>query len=228
MGVKNWSRDDTLLEEITGLDDVKGWVNKNVDEAVVRLDDDVYLAEHFPNLELAKMYIGPRRGRVLFRDTSKQRIDQRIVGHLREFPEGLDSESIRREELDSPQDLWEWAHVFGAEYIGTEKIGNRKESGGNVALFSGSSRRGKGAYVAMASEDGPRGRDYISVGYKSDGYYTVQYPGRHRSHKNAIELENPDVEFRDDGEIVATDGNRTIRIQPTEKGIREEAWKDVL
>lgn len=228
MPIKNWSRADALAEEVTDESgDIKGWYNETVDELVIRLRDNTYSVEHFSRPEYAKRSVRGRRGRVLFRDSAKRRTDKRVAELLRQHPDGIDVEEVRRAELDAPRDLWEWAHAFGAAYMGTEKIGNRKDSDGDVAIFSGSPRRGEGAYIGLASVHGPDGESYISVGYQSDGYYTVRTEGVRNSRRNAIEIERPKLSFYATGEIVATnDKDQMIRIKPTDKGQTEEAWKE--
>lgn len=230
MRITNWERDDDLAEEIIGQEDAKGWYNEEVDEAVVRASDDgLYVAYRYNRPEHSARAHRRRVGHVLFRDSAKGRIDSRISEQLRNYPEGIDSEEVRRSELDAPQALDEWAHTFGAANSITEKIGNCKQSGGEVAIFDGSSRRGEGAYVALAYEDGPRGKDYVSVGTEMNGYYRVELSGMSRPRRGAIEILDPEgVDFFGNGEIIVTgsDDNQ-IKIIPTDKGRETEAWKDV-
>lgn len=230
MRITNWERNDELAEDLIGQSDVKGWYNEEADEAVVRGSDGVYVAYWYARPSLSSNRVGGRKGRVLFRDSSKSRLDSRIADQLRKNTEEIDYESVRREELDSPQALDEWAHAFGAQNMITEKIGNCKQSGGEVAIFEGSSRRGEGAYVALAYEDGPRGKDYVSVGREMNGYYRVELSGMSRPRRGAIEIIDPEgVDFFGNGEIVVSGRNGSkIKIIPTDKGRETEAWKDVF
>lgn len=230
MKLTNWVRDDTLAEEIIDRENVKGWYNETADEAVVRSSDNgVYTARWYTRPERSRNSYQSQNGRILFRDSVKRSIDSRIVDILRTYSDGLDWEGIRRSEIDSPQALDEWAHTFGAKNSITEKIGNCKDSGGEVAIFEGSSRRGRGAYVAVAYESGPRGKDYFSVGTEMNGFYDVELSGVSNPRRGAIEIIDPsNIEFMSDGEIVVTgDNGKEIRVIPTEKGQRTEAWKDV-
>lgn len=230
MKLTNWVRDDTLAEGIIDREDVRGWYNETADEAVVRTSDDgLYTARWYTRPERSRNSFQSAVGRILFRDSVKSSIDSRLVDVLRNYPEGLDWEEVRRSEIDAPQALDEWAHAFGAEDTIGEKIGNCKESGGEVAIFEGSSRRGRGAYVSVAYEDGPRGKDYFSVGTEMNGFYDVELSGVSNPRRGAIEIIDPsNIEFTSDGEIVVTgDNEKEIRVIPTEKGQRTEAWKDM-
>jgi hypothetical protein len=112
MRITNWSRNDTLAEEIINQEDVKGWYNEGADEAVVRASDEknMYVAYFYNTPESSSRVSLKRTGRVLFRDSSKSRTDSRIAEQLRNYPEGVDVEEIRRDEIDSPRNLSEsWA-----------------------------------------------------------------------------------------------------------------------
>lgn len=231
MRVKNWKRDDELARGITGGTNVKGWYNDEAEEAVVRirrLRGQDYLVEYFPRPHYSRDSYLDRDGRILFRDSAKQRVDSRIINQLRNYPDGIDTEAVRREELETPTNLWEWAHVFGAAFFGTEKVGNRDESSGDVAIFDGHWRNGEGAYIALATETGSYGKEYISIGTQPNGYYEVSLSGKSPVQDKALELNNPSIEFREDGVIVASTNGVKAFIEPTTKGKEEEAWKEVL
>lgn len=230
MPIANWGRNDELAEKIIDQEDVKGWYNEEADEAVVRASDGIYVAYWYPRPEYSSRRMGGRKGRVLFRDSAKQRIDSRIAEQLRKYPAGVDNEEVRRSQLDVPKDLEDWAHAYGAAYTITEKIGNCKQSGGDVAIFEGSSRRGEGAYVALAYEDGPRGKDYVSVGRESNGFYNVNLSGMSRPSRGAIEIMEPkSVDFFGNGKIhVIGSDDKRMSIVPTTKGTDTEAWKDMF
>lgn len=231
MRITNWERNDELAEEIIDQEDVKGWYNEEADEAIVRASDNsMYVVYRYNRPDHSARARRRRVGQVLFRDSSKNRIDSRISEQLREYPEGVNSEAVRRSEIDAPQALDEWAHAFGAANAITEKIGNCKQSGGEVAIFDGSSRRGEGAYVALAYEDGPRGKDYVSVGTEMNGYYRVELSGMSRPRRGAIEILDPEgVDFFGNGEIIVTGSeDKQIKIIPTDKGQETKAWKDVF
>jgi hypothetical protein len=192
----------------------RGWVNTETEEVVIRrplLADECEQLKYgaYWYLDVSeKTGLGTNRC-LLLRGSTPASVDKRIKKYLTaaETPvdpdrldRALNPTQIRREQINHVTCLRDWAHLTGAKYHMTEKVGNRKRSSGQVALFQGSSRRGKGAYVAVASENGPRGRPFISIGYQSGDFYTTDVSLGHRS---AYEIGNPTIEF--DGEqIIAT------------------------
>jgi hypothetical protein len=204
-------------------DDARGWVNDETGEVVIRqplIGDDEGLPAFgaYFYLDVSKSTgLGTNRS-LLFRDDEAEQVDERVVGWLEDvetpadperFDTAIDPVEVRREELSHVASLEDWAHLTGAEYYLSEKIGMRKESSGPVAIFSGSSRRGEGAYVALASETGPRGRDFASVGYESDGHYSTDQ----RLSGTPFEVESPSVEFNHDTiHISSPDGSTEITI----------------
>lgn len=229
MRITNWDRNDTLAEEIINQEDVKGWYNEEADEAVVRAsyEKSMYVAYFYINPDRSSRASRKRTGRVLFRDSSKSRIDSRIAEQLRNYPEDIDFKEVRREEMESPRNLSEWAHVYGAANAITEKIGNCKESGGEVAIFDGSVRWGEGAYVAIAEEDGPRGKEYVSIGSETNGFYKVIGANPRRGPVEIMEPEG--IDFFANGEIIITNSEGDqVKVVPTDKGRESEAWRDMF
>lgn len=237
MRITNWSRDDDLAQELTDDDSAKGWYNESADEAVVRAVEENLAYAAYRYTPVKDTYKSPDRlwGSVLFRNTAKTALDSQITEQLKEYPEGVDQEAVQRLLLDNPQDLHEWALVYGAYFTHGEKIGMCKDSGGEVALFAGGSSWGRGAYVAEAYESGVRGQDYVSVGVEQDGYYTVDLTGMSEPRNGAIELMEPySISFDSDGTITVEKethfddvADKKIVITPTEKGCKEKAWDNV-
>lgn len=204
-------------------DDARGWVNSETGEVVIRQpliedDEDLPAFGAYFYLDVSKSTgLGTNRS-LLFRDDKAEQIDDRVVEWLENvetptdpdrFDTAIDPVEIRREELSHVASLEDWAHLTGAEYYLGEKIGTRKESSGPVAIFSGSSRRGEGAYVALASETGPRGRNFASIGYETDGHYSTDQ----RLSRTPFEIESPNVEFDHDTiHISSADGSTEITI----------------
>lgn len=107
--------------------------------------------------------------------------------------------------------------MVGAEYYIGEKIGNRKQSSGEVAFFSGSTRRGKGSYIALASESGPRGREYLSVGQQPNGFYGSDTAVKSNAKRgfgetNAFEMRSPVVSYETDTISVVGESGDTVEI----------------
>jgi hypothetical protein len=95
----------------------------------------------------------------------------------------------------------------------TEKVGNRKRSNGNAAIFGGSSRRGEGAYIAVASVNGPGGQEYASVGVENNGYYTADQRLRSGRGQGAVEINDPKLTFDGDTiHIESPSGDTSITI----------------
>jgi len=188
--------------------DARGWLNTTTEEVIVRqpLREDTDDLPTYGVYHYVKVPKSARRGTnrsLLFRDDSAERADERITSWLQrvttpddpgDFNTAVAPVEVRREELSHVSSLEDWAHLTGARFYISEKIGTRKESSGPVAIFNGSSRRGEGAYVALASEHGPRGRDFASVGYQSGGYYTTDRSLSGRP----FEVESPSVRFEYD------------------------------
>jgi hypothetical protein len=204
-------------------DDARGWVNGETGEVVIRRpllesNEELPAFGAYFYLKVSKATgLGTNRS-LLFRDAKAGKVDKRIVDWLDavntptdpdRFDTAINPVQVRREELSHVASLEDWAHLTGAKYYLGEKIGTRKESGGSVALFDGSSRRGEGAYVALASEAGSRGRDFASVGYETDGHYSTDQPLSGRP----FEVESPSVEFDHDTiHISSPDGSTEITI----------------
>jgi hypothetical protein len=202
--------------------DARGWVNGETGEVVIRRplirdDEDLPAFGAYFYLDVSKSGLGTNRS-LLFRGDDAEQVDDRVVEWLENvetptdpdrFDTAIDPIEIRREELSHVASLEDWAHLTGAEYYLGEKIGTRKESSGPVAIFSGSSRRGEGAYVALASETGPRGRDFASIGYETSGHYSTDQ----RLSRSPFEVESPTVEFDHDTiHISSADGSTEITI----------------
>lgn len=202
MNTEPWVRADSDAQSLTDDANAIGWENEETGEYVARttLDDGEFVVYHYGDTYGSDRLRGVNRS-TLFRSDSAD-VSDRVEPHLAESGEYLDTSAVQQVEIDDPRTLGEWANVNGADYYMTEKIGNRKESGGNVAVFEGSTRRGEGAYVAIASEDGPRGHDYVSVGTKPNGHYRVETEGFSKPNRGAIELEWPTVSFTRDSVIV--------------------------
>lgn len=219
---ENWDSAPVRAEKVAEQpDDARGWVNTETDEVVIRRpltndNDDLPTFGAYFYLKVSKSGLGTNRS-LLFRDDDPKQIDDRILEWLQkadapadpdEFDTALDPVAVRRNELSHVTSLEDWAHLTGADYYLGEKIGRRKESGGPVAIFDGSSRRGEGAYVALAEEHGPRGRGFASVGYQSDGYYTTD----ERLSRTAFEIESPSVEFDHDTIHISSPDGSAITI----------------
>lgn len=203
--------------------DARGWVNGETGEVVIRqplIGDDEGLPAFgaYFYLDVSKSTgVGTNRS-LLFRDGEAEQVDERVVEWLEDvdtpadpgrLDTAIDPVEVRREELSHVASLEDWAHLTGADYYLGEKIGTRKRSSGPIAFFGGSSRRGEGAYVALASENGPRGRQFVSVGYETDGYYTTD---QHLS-RTPFEVESPGVEFDHDTiHISSADGSTEITV----------------
>lgn len=225
--IPNWEPAPDLAKGFGDTEELsRGWTNTVTEEVIVRqpLTDDKHsgLPEigvyHYLGIS-EDYYIGTNR-RLLFRGDDINTLDERVESIIREadtpnnpdsFDTAVDPVKVRRKHLETIANIEDWAHVVGADFYIGEKIGNRKESSGSVAIFEGSTRRGEGAYVALASENGPRGRPFASVGYKSGGYYTTAPSIR----RNAWEVEQPAVKF-DDTTITISSPNsdRSITIEP--------------
>jgi hypothetical protein len=202
--------------------DVRGWLNTATEEVIIRqplLEEDADLPSYgvYSYLRVSKTGLGTNRS-LLFRDDSAEQADERIISWLQSattpadpnrFDTAIDPVEVRREELSHVSSLEDWAHLTGAEYYLSEKIGTRKESSGPVAIFSGSSRRGEGAYIALTKENGPRGRKFASVGYQTDGYYTTDKS----LSQTPFEVESPSVSFdRDTIQISGPRASKEITI----------------
>lgn len=223
-GPRDWKPAPERAAKVAGTDsNARGWVNTETEEVVIRqpLNED---GEDLPAygvyffLDVSKSTgLGTNRS-LLFRGDDAEQVDERITKWLQgvdtptdpdRFDTAIDPVEVRREELTHVTSLEDWAHLTGAEYYLSEKIGTRKESSGPVAIFNGSSRRGEGAYVALAEENGPRGRKFASVGYQSSGYYTANQS----LSRTPFEVESPSVEF--DGatiHITGANGSKEITI----------------
>lgn len=204
-------------------DDSHGWINTETEEVIIRqplIEDGEELPAFgaYFYLDISKSTgLGTNRS-LLFRGDEAEQVDERIMKWLREaetptnpdrFDTAIDPVEVRREEISYVTSLQDWAHLTGADHYLTEKIGTRKQSSGPVAIFDGSSRRGDGAYVALAKEDGPRGRKFASVGYRSDDYYTTDQ----RLSTTPFEVESPTVTFDHETiHIAAPDGSSEITI----------------
>jgi hypothetical protein len=211
---------------------IYGWRHPETSEAlIVRPNNDdtpaQYAVYHCPVFDYSDIYErwNLKRGVTpLFRDDSIADANERIAywADRSSVPEeptkrhryAIDVETVCRNEIEHPTSLKEWAYLVGAANFGTEKIGSRKESNGDVALFEGSSRWGEGAYIALASEIGPRGHNYLSVGYESNGYYeTDQSLTAGLGGNSAFEIDHPTVEF--DGDTIIVTGRRDESITIT-------------
>jgi hypothetical protein len=215
---------DSRRPDISDGDTVVGWRHSETGEVVVihpiKGDDDslpdeveytVYRYTEFKYSEVYDRY-HIQYGSLLFRSDSVDDAVDRITEWMDQFetPENpedrhntaIDVVEVRRHEITHPTTLEEWAMLTGAEYYTSEKIGNRKRSGGQVAMFGGTHRWGEGAYISLASVDGPGGDNYASVGYEPDGYYTTdkQLTSRGYGSDRAFEITDPVVEF--DGDTI--------------------------
>jgi hypothetical protein len=219
----NWVKNNEIARKIERHNGVLGWENKKTGEIIVcTKQDQEYATLHFAYTEGDKELRGKNKT-LLFR-TKTPNVAHKLEPYFgtkdqREFlnsesiePKPIDTVLIRRNELQDPRKLGEWAHINNASYFQGEKIGNRKESSGKVAFFDGSTRWGKGAYIALASEYGPRGREFTSIGYKSDDYYTVETQNVSNVSQEPLEIENPtDVTFtRDQITIENEEGQRIV------------------
>jgi hypothetical protein len=204
-------------------DDARGWVNTETDEVIIRQPlirdyEDLPAFGAYFYLDISKSTgLGTNRS-LLFRGDEPEHVDEQISEWLQDaetpsdperFDTAIDPVEVRRGEISHVASLEDWAHLTGAEYYLGEKIGTRKQSSGPVAIFDGSSRRGEGAYVALAKEDGPRGRKFASVGYRSNGFYTTDQ----NLSRTPFEVEAPRVEFDQETiHITSPDGSREITI----------------
>ncbi|QLH82301.1 hypothetical protein [Halosimplex pelagicum] len=221
---KDWDSAPIRAENIADQpDEARGWINTETGEVVIRQplhreDENLPAFGVYFYLEVSKSTgLGTNRS-LLFRDDEPEQADERVHKWLEDaetptdpdrFDTALDPIAIRREELSHVASLEDWAHLTGAEYYLSEKIGTRKQSSGPVAIFNGSSRRGEGAYVALAEENGPRGRKFASVGYQPSGYYTTDQS----LSRAPFEVESPSVEFDHDTiRISGADGSTAITI----------------
>lgn len=216
---------DSRRPDISDDDTVVGWQHSETGEVVVihpiKSDDDSlpdaveYAVYKYTEFKYSDIYERHhiQYGSLLFRSDSVDDAVDRITEWMDQFetPENpedrhntaIDVVEVRRHEITHPTTLEEWAMLTGAEYRITEKIGMRKESGGDVAIFDGSSRWGEGAYIALASESGPRGKDYASVGFEPNGFYTADKRLSSRGGLGgggAFEITDPVVEF--DGDTI--------------------------
>lgn len=217
MTSNNWTRHDTAAAMITD-DDAIGWENTETGEFVARTSkDDEFIVYHFGKVrgDINSSYMTGVNRETLFRSDTPDVAD-RVTRHFDTVADHghLDTAAIIKAEIDSPRCLREWAYLNDADYYTTEKIGNRKQSSGSVAVFDGSTRWGEGAYVALASEHGPRGRDYVSVGYQPNGHYTVSAPWSSSRGKrsDAYELESPTAEFTRDSIIIKNPNGDTLTV----------------
>jgi len=158
MRITNWSRNEDLWNELRvstrGSGDlICSWYNDTADELVALVSEEQdYATKWYTNVTE-----GFTTERNLIHDTSKSSLKSRTTTQLQEHPDGINYQIFKRSALETPATLEDWAYIYGAATYMTEKIGSRKESGGTVAWFEGSTRYGDGAYIAFASEDGPRG-----------------------------------------------------------------------
>lgn len=222
--LSDWQPAPDRAEKVAdGSSQAKGWVNSETNEVIVRKPLNADSAELpaygvYFFLKVTEFGRGVNRS-LLFRDDDATNADDRINEWLQQaetpanperFDTAIDPEKVRREELSHVSSLRDWAHLTGADYHITEKIGSRRQSSGPVAIFSGSSRRGEGAYVALASEDGSRGKQFASVGYRPNGHYETDQS----SSQTAFEVESPEVEF-DGGSIHIQSGRSSKELTVT-------------
>lgn len=221
---RNWEPAPERTAKVAGADsNARGWVNTETEEVVIRQPlnengEDLPAYGVYFFLDVSKSTgLGTNRS-LLFRGDDANQVDERAVRWLQgvdtpadpnRFDTAIDPVKVRREELSHVTSLEDWAHLTGAEYYLSEKIGTRKESSGPLAIFRGSGRRGEGAYVALAKENGPRGRKFASIGYRSSSYYTTNQS----LSRTPFEVESPSVEF--DGatvHITGADGSKGITV----------------
>jgi hypothetical protein len=242
---ERWNRDSEEENELSNNhrhpDDAIVWAHTDTKEAIriVPTDDQ---RKEFPDFE-ALHYLKDIPGRpvnsiLLFRGESPQSICRRIQPWLdhSSHPSNLDLDSpvpdralnshdIKRSEIQHIASLKDWAHLVGADFYLGEKIGNTKESSGDVAYFSGNVRHGAGAYVSLASVHGPNSRSYLSIGTNPEGYYTVSGTGM-PSRRRAIDIFSPQISYDGDTIVVNGKDNNTIEIQATTDNPDECIAKD--
>jgi hypothetical protein len=221
---------------LSNADDLVVWSNIEAPEAILiapRQADSTgipsFVAKHYcsrkPNHHPINSASRIVNSAILFRDNSPEDICTRLQPWLQQTTdaEALDLEGplpdrslspdkIKRSELKHVTSLEDWAYLVGADFHMSEKIGNTKQSDGSVAYFSGSHRRGEGAYVAQASEHGPRGKQYYSIGTEPNGYYKIQGTSTHR--RGAVDLFSPKVSF-DGAEITIKTNTQTVTVVAT-------------
>lgn len=219
----DWRPAPVHTEKVADSDDARGWVNVETGEVVIRqplLEDSEELPAYgvYFFTKVSKVTGRGTNRALLFRDDDPKQADERLRNWLERvdtptdparFDTAIHPTEVRRSELSHVSSLQDWAHLTGAEYYISEKIGSRKRSGGSVALFDGSHRWGEGAYVAIASVDGPGGQEFASVGYQPGDYYTTDQ----RLGTNPFEISSPTVEF--DGEtlhVSSSDNSREITV----------------
>lgn len=233
----DWERIDSKAHEAmdgsrrdgVAADNIMGWRNAETEEAVVIQPlRDHHNADDVPDFgaywyaesgysDAFERYKIAKSQRLLFRAASLTEAEERISEWIEavETPEdagdrhtsAINPQEIRRHELSHVTSLEDWAHLTGADYYTGEKVGNTKQSTGNVAMFEGNTRHGEGAYVALARVDGPDGDEYASIGVENGGYYTADRRlGSGRRGSFALEIRHPIVEY--DGETIHIESGR--------------------